>query len=72
VGEKIDAIVKKLAAMGNARPRKVKTLANTINAIFMKKLEEKELMALIEQLKSQNLIVVENKNVSYKPPIIQA
>ena len=36
--EKIDAIIKYLAARGHARPRKVKTLSNTINAIFMKTL----------------------------------
>jgi hypothetical protein len=71
VGEKIEAIVKSLAERGHSRPRKVKTLANTINALFMKKIEESELVAIIEQMKSHKLIVVENENVSYKPPISQ-
>jgi len=42
--EKVSAIVKNLAGRGQARPRKVKTLANTINSLFAEKLEEKELM----------------------------
>ncbi|MEZ5556504.1 PIN domain-containing protein [Haliea sp.] len=71
VAEKIEAIVKSLAARGHSRPRKVKTLSNTINALFLKKLEESELEAIIEQMKKQKLIVVENENVSYKPPISQ-
>lgn len=71
VAEKIEAIVKSLAARGHSRPRKVKTLANTINALFMKKLEESELEAIVEQMKKQKLIIVKNENVSYKPPISQ-
>lgn len=69
--EKISAIVKSLSARGHARPRKVKTLANTINALFMKTLEESELMSLIEQLRQQQYVVIESGNVSYMPPISQ-
>ncbi|KAA3633006.1 MAG: hypothetical protein DWQ08_02490, partial [Proteobacteria bacterium] len=69
--EKIEAIVKSLAARGHSRPRKVKTLSNTINALFLKKLEEGELSAIIEQMKKRKMIVVENENVSYRPPISQ-
>lgn len=71
VGEKIEVIAKSLAARGHARPRKVKTLSNTIDTLFMKKLEESELEIIIEQMKKQKMIVVENENVSYKPPISQ-
>jgi len=69
--EKIEAIVKSLAARGHARPRKVKTLANTINSLFSKTLDEAELMDIIGQMKKRNLIAVENEKVSYKPPINQ-
>ena len=69
--EKIAAIVKSLSAHGHARPRKVKTLANTINSLFMKTLEESELMSLIEQLRQQQYVVIESGNVSYMPPISQ-
>lgn len=71
IGEKIEAIVKNLAARGHSRPRKVKTLTSTIHSLFMKKLEESELDAIIGQMKKQKLITVENNNVSYKPPITQ-
>ena len=70
-GEKIAAIVKSLSARGHSRPRKVKTLANTINSLFMKTLEESELMSLIEQLCQQQYVVVEGGNVSYKLPARQ-
>lgn len=64
--EKISAIVKNLAGRGPSRPRKVKTLANTINSLFTKKLTEEELMALIGELQKQQFISVNNGNVSYK------
>jgi hypothetical protein len=67
-GEKIAAIIKSLSARGHSRPRKVKTLANTINALFMKTLEECELMSLIEQLRQQQYVEIEGANVSYKLP----
>lgn len=71
VDEKIDAIVKSFIARGHSRPRKVTTLANTINALFMKKLDASELEGVIEQMKMRKLIAIENENVSYRPPIIQ-
>ena len=40
---KIRAIIKNLSGRGQARPRKVKTLSNTINSLFSPKLNEKEL-----------------------------
>lgn len=69
--EKIAAIVKSLSTRGHARPRKVKTLANTINSLFMKTLAESELMSLIDQLHQQQYVIIENDNVSYKSPISQ-
>ncbi|MDA7632669.1 hypothetical protein N8766_01040, partial [bacterium] len=67
----IDAIVKQLRVRGKSRPRKVKTLANTIKAFSKKALNDTEVMALIDQLKEQNLITIEKDNVSYKQPINQ-
>jgi len=70
--DKIAAIVKSLSAHGHARPRKVKTLANTINALFKKTLEEYELMRLIEELRARQYVVLEDERVSYGPPISQS
>ena len=66
--EKVAAIVKNLAGRGHSRPRKVKTLANTINSLFTKKLEEQELMSLISELQKKRYIVVSEGNVSYQLP----
>ena len=66
--EKVAAIVNNLAVRGHSRPRKVKMLANTINTLFTKKLEEQELMSLINELKEKRYIVVSEGNVSYKLP----
>ena len=66
--EKMAAIVKNLAGRGQSRPRKVKTLANTINSLFTKKLQEDELMSLINELQKRKFIVVSEGNVSYKLP----
>ena len=63
--EKIDAIVKNLAGRGQARPRKEKTLANTINSLFTEKLGEKELATLIKSMQDRKLIRIKNGNVSY-------
>ena len=71
VEERIEAIVKNLAARGHSRPRKVKTLANTIHSLFMQSLKEDEIMSVIEQMKKRNLIVIKEEAVSYKPPISQ-
>jgi hypothetical protein len=66
--EKIDAIVRNLAARGQSRPRKVKTLENTINTLFTKKLEKQGLAALVSELQKRNFIVIKQGNVSYKLP----
>jgi len=66
--EKISAIIKNLAGRGQSRPRKIKTLANTINSLFTQKLKENELNILIKGLKEQKYIIIKDSNVSYKLP----
>jgi len=66
--EKIAAIVKNLVGRGQSRPRKVKTLANTINSLFTQKLQETELMDIVKTLQLKKYIVVNDGNVSYKLP----
>ena len=64
--EQIDAIVKNLRQRGHSRPRKVKTLQNTINTLFTKKLDQAELDAITDELRKRNLIAVKQNNVSYR------
>lgn len=66
--EKVAAIVKNLGGRGQSRPRKVRTLKNTINALFTKKLDDKELTGLVREMQKRKLIVVNQNNVSYKLP----
>jgi len=66
--EKISAIVKNLGGRGQSRPRKVRTLENTINTLFTKKLDKSELTSIIKELQKRKLIVVNQGNVSYKLP----
>jgi len=64
--KKIAAIVKNLGGRGQSRPRKVRTLENTINTLFTEKLDKNELASLIKELQERKLIVVNKGNVSYK------
>jgi len=67
--ERVDAIVDFLIARGTAKPRKVKTLSNSINSLFMRSLDEKELVTLINELVKRNIVTISDKtNVSYKLP----
>tara|TARA_R110002049_G_scaffold138614_2_gene298779 strand:+ start:4663 stop:5265 length:603 start_codon:yes stop_codon:yes gene_type:complete len=66
--DKIAAIVKNLAGRGQSRPRKVKTLLNTINSLFTEKLSEQQLCTILKTLEQKQFIMVSNGNVSYKLP----
>lgn len=66
--EKLAIIVEHLKIRGAARPRKVKTLTNTIAALFQKQMSEEELLALIGELQAQGLVSVSDTNVSYSLP----
>ncbi|HEX7788922.1 MAG TPA: PIN domain-containing protein [Afipia sp.] len=66
--QKLALIVEHLKTRGAARPRKVKTLVNTIGALFQKKVPEEELLALVGELQAQGLVAVSDTNVSYSLP----
>ena len=66
--EKLDAIIQNLSGRGSSRPRKLKTLKNTINSLFLKSLEESELTNLVQALSKRGHIVIEGEHVSYKLP----
>jgi hypothetical protein len=66
--EKLEAIIRNLASRGTGKPRKVKTLSNTINALFLKSLEEAELVRLVKALETNGHISIDGENVSYHLP----
>ena len=60
--------MKNLRGRGQSRPRKVKTLQNTINHLTSEELGEAELASIVEELRKRKLITVKQGNVSYKLP----
>lgn len=62
----VEVIITSLQGNKSSKPRTIKTLSSTINAIFLKKLSEPELEALINQLKIRGIIQVNDTKVSYK------
>lgn len=66
--EKLALIVADLQKRGSARPRKVTTLRNTINAVLKKQLTEEEISSLMAQLQAQEIIAVSGTKVTYELP----
>ncbi|MCB1669400.1 MAG: hypothetical protein KDI24_13715 [Pseudomonadales bacterium] len=51
-----------------SRPRKGKTLCNTINALFTEKLSESQLAPIVKNLEQRQHIKARDGNVSYQLP----
>lgn len=66
--EKVDAIRDWLVGRGNARPRTLKTLGNSISALFMKKLEAVEIERLLQALMSRKLLALNGARLVYDLP----
>jgi len=66
--DKLSLVIADLKKRGTARPATVKTLTSTIAALFQKKLEEKELSSLLNQLQTKGWVVVNGTKVSYALP----
>ena len=66
--ERLQKIVEFLVSRGNAKPRKLKTLSNSIDSLFSKSLGENELNALVADLVKRGVVIVSSNktNVSYK------
>jgi hypothetical protein len=66
--ERLAAILANLRQRGASKPRTVKTLSSTINALFQRSLSEAELTSLVENLKQQGVISISGARVSYALP----
>ena len=66
--EMIDSIVKNLIGRGQSRPRKVKTLQNTINSLIVESLDNRQLNDIVAELQKRKFIVVDKGNVKYTLP----
>ncbi len=65
IEEKIELIVAYLVKRGNAKPKKVDTLSNSLNSLFMQALSKNELKMLINKLTEKKYITVEESRVNY-------
>jgi len=66
VDEQLTAIVENLSARGNSRPRKVKTLKNSIKSLFGNKLDPEKIDALVKDLQDRKYVVIKQENVTYR------
>lgn len=66
--EKLAVIIANFQQRGTSKPRTVKTLTSTLNALFQKRLSDDELATLIQDLQQQGIITVEDTKVSYSLP----
>jgi hypothetical protein len=63
--EKLEAVVQNLRIRGQSRPRRVKTLTSSINALFQKGLDSQELTALVGDLERAGHISIAGEAVTY-------
>jgi HNH endonuclease len=63
--DRLALVVADLQKRGSARPRKITTLRNTINAVFKKQLAEEEISSLLDQLQAQGIVLVTDTKVTY-------
>jgi hypothetical protein len=65
IDERVDAVIRNLATRGQARPRRKKSLASAIDALFVNELEPSEIEGLIRALEKRGKISVADGKVSY-------
>jgi hypothetical protein len=66
--DRLGPILANLRQRGASKPRTVRTLSSTINALFQMSLSEAELTSLLEYLKQQGVISISGARVSYALP----
>jgi hypothetical protein len=66
--EQIAVILTAFQQRSGSKPRTVKTLISTINALFLKRLSDADLASLIRELQTRGIIHVDDTNVTYTLP----
>ena len=65
---KMNAIIKNLAGRGSSKPRRVKTLRNTIRSLFEEEIGARQLDSIVEKLTTREHVVINEERVSYNFP----
>ena len=66
--ERIEIIVADLKRRGSAKPRTVKTLSSTIQAIFQKQLSDEDVTGLVNGLNKKGIVKISGTQVTYSLP----
>ena len=66
--ERIEIIVADLKRRGSAKPRTVKTLSSTIQAIFQKQLSDEDITGLVNGLNKKGIVKISGTKVAYSLP----
>ena len=66
--ERVTIVIARLEKHGAARPRTLKTLASTINALFQKSLSDAEVEQIVSELAKMGVVTVNQQKVSYAFP----
>jgi hypothetical protein len=66
--ERLDQVVADLRKRGQARPRSLTTLRNTVNAVFRKTLTDEELDAMVVALRERGYVSIAEDRVAYALP----
>ncbi|MBV6416602.1 MAG: hypothetical protein CMLOHMNK_01210 [Steroidobacteraceae bacterium] len=64
--DRLAPVISHLRNLKASRPRRLKTLASTLKARFVKDGNERDVEALIDALRGRGTIIVEGMNVTYK------
>ena len=65
VEDRLSSILANLKQRGPAKPRTMKTLSTTLNALFRNELSELEISSLIDDMKSRGWISLQGVKISY-------
>lgn len=66
--ERIEIVVADLKRRGSAKPRTVKTLSSTIQALFQKQLSDEDVTGLVNGLNKKGIVKTTGTKVSYSLP----
>jgi hypothetical protein len=67
--ERVKTVIARLEKNGTARPRTLKTLGSTINALFQKSLSESEVEHIIAELVKKGIVIKNQLKVTYAFPV---
>lgn len=64
--ETVSAVLKTLKGLGHAKPRRVRTLTSTMKSFHKIKLNDHQIVALIDHLRASGKIIVTGEQITYK------